>query len=433
MISPQAPASLGSVVEWLAYIESIHPASIDMGLSRVQAVGEALRVLDNHFPCQVVTVAGTNGKGTTVKTLSTLLHKLGFRVGAYTSPHVMHFSERVDINLQPVSDNRWIEAFCVVEQTRRQLNQTLTYFEFTTLAALLIFKSQPLDVLVLEIGLGGRLDAVNIIDPDISIITSIGLDHMEYLGDNLDKIAEEKAGIIRPNKPVLIGMGACRQRLLDIAKEKNTQVYLRQRDFDDVDIKGEGKEINQLFPESVQLAVQALTLLAPKIGLDPEKLQQICDDFPTIVLTARFQGVLLNQVEWIIDVAHNTHAVGWLLEQLNRMPPVTVTHVVWCSFIDKDLDGILSTFLNGLLPETREKTRWYLGPLAHPRTPLQPKLTELNQRFISGLVANSQVCETFEQALNQAYNQAKPSERVIVFGSFQAAHETLALIKRIKN
>lgn len=432
MTTPQAPSSLGTVVEWLAYIESIHPASIDMGLSRVKAVGEALGVLNHHYPCQIVTVAGTNGKGTTVKTLSTLLHTLGFNVGAYTSPHLMHFSERVDINLQPVSDNRWIEAFCAVEQARIQLNQTLTYFEFTTLAAFWIFKSQPLDVLVLEIGLGGRLDAVNIIDPDISIITSIGLDHMDYLGDSLDKIAEEKAGIMRSNKPAIIGLGASRPHLLDIAKQIKAQVYVRKRDFDDVEIKGEGKEINQLFPESVQLAVQALTLLAPKLGLESDKLKQVCDNFPPILLTARFQRLLLDKVEWIVDVAHNTHAVSWLLEQLNGLPSVAVTHIVWCSFIDKDLEGILSTFLNDLLPSIREKTRWYLGPLAHPRTASQPKLAELNQRFISGTTTSAEVCETFEQALNQAYNQAKPSERVVVFGSFQAAHEAFALMKKVK-
>lgn len=432
MTTLQAPSSLGTVVEWLAYIESIHPASIDMGLSRVQAVGEILGVLNNYFPCQVVTVAGTNGKGTTVKTLSTLLHTLGFSVGAYTSPHLMHFSERVEINLKPVSDDTWVKAFCVVEQARKQLNQTLTYFEFTTLAALWIFKSQPLDVLVLEIGLGGRLDAVNIIDPNISIITSIGLDHMDYLGDNLDKIAEEKAGIIRSNKPVLIGSGAARPSLLNIAKEKKAQIYLRQRDFDDVDIKGEGQEINQLFPESVQLAIQALVLLAPKIGLKPEKLNALCNTFPQIALTGRFQHFLLNKTEWIIDVAHNTHAVSWLLEKLNYLPPVAATHIVWCSFIDKDLEGILSTFLNGLLPSIKEKMHWHLGALAHPRTASQSILAELNQRFILEHVASSEVCETFEQALNQAYNQAKPFERVVVFGSFQAAHEALALLKKVK-
>lgn len=432
MIAPQAPSSSGTVGEWLAYIESIHPATIDMGLNRVKAVGEALGVLENHFPCQVVTVAGTNGKGTTVKTLSALLHKLGFRVGAYTSPHLMHFSERVDINLQTVSDERWIEAFCVVERARNELNLMLTYFEFTTLAAFWIFNSQPLDVLVLEIGLGGRLDAVNIINPDISIITSIGLDHMDYLGDNLDKIAEEKAGIMRANKPVIIGTGANRAHLLNIAKQKKAELYLRGRDFDDVPIKGEGKEINQLFPESVQLAIQALTLLAPRIGLQIEKLQQVCNDFPPIKLTGRFQQILCQQVEWIIDVAHNTHAVSWLLEQLNRMPPAAKMHVVWCSFIDKDLEGILSVFLQALLPIMREKTHCYLGPLAHPRTALQPKLAELNQRFISGFIASSEVCQTFEQALNQAYNQAKPGDRVVVFGSFQAVHEALAFIDKVK-
>ena len=233
-----APGPKGKLVDWLSYIESLHPITIDMGLSRVQQVGQALGLIHN-WRCPIVMVAGTNGKGTTVKTLSTLLQTLNYKVGSYTSPHLIDFTERVEFNLKPALATQWVEAFCVVEQARVALAQTLTYFEFTTLAALYLFKQQPLDVLILEIGLGGRLDAVNIVNPDISIITSIGFDHCEILGDSLDKIAEEKAGIMRQNKPVIIGQGAYRPHLLVLAKQKQAQIYVRGKDFDDEVIGGE--------------------------------------------------------------------------------------------------------------------------------------------------------------------------------------------------
>jgi dihydrofolate synthase/folylpolyglutamate synthase len=416
-----APGPEATVAAWLSYIESIHPASIDMGLDRVRSVGLALGVL-SPWSCPIVTVAGTNGKGTTVKSLTTLINTLGYQVGAYTSPHLIDFAERIEINLSPVSDAELINAFILVEQTRVKLKQTLTYFEFTTLAAFCIFKQHPLDVLILEIGLGGRLDAVNILNPDISMITSIGLDHMEYLGDTLDKIALEKGGIIRSNKPVIIGAGANRPSLLAMAEEKHAEIYVRGRDFDDEQISGEGEWANQLFPESVQLAVQALKLLSPTLGLMPHQIKLLLKNIPNIPLKGRFQKRILNQVEWIIDVAHNSHAANWLVEKLNQLPAVPKTHIVWCSFIDKDLGGILAPFTQKRSCDIDRNSTWYIGPLNHPRSATQEQLNCLNKPIF----------ETFEQALNQAYNQAKPSDRIVVFGSFQAANEAFAFIKRIE-
>ncbi len=429
----KAPGPNGTLTEWLAYIESIHPASIDMGLNRIQTVGKNLGLLpDEGWPCPVVTIAGTNGKGTTVKTLSTLLHTLGYQVGAYTSPHLVHFSERVEINQQAVSDEAFIEAFVAVEHARVELNHTLTYFEFTTLAALWIFKSAPLDALVLEIGLGGRLDAVNMINPDISVITTIGLDHTEFLGDNLDQIAEEKAGIIRENKPVIIGQGAYRAHLMNIAEAKKAQIYLRGRDFDDVAIQGKHTKMVTLFPDSVQLAIQALKLLAPKLHLSEARCQALYHDFPLVRLLGRFQPVEINNVNWLVDVAHNAHAADWLAEQLNDLPKVVNTHIVWCSFADKDIEGIITAFLNKLSQTEGAQTAWYIGALAHPRTAFKTALEKMNTDILKRKVSRSDVCSTFEQALNQAYNQAKPGDRVVVFGSFQAVHEALAFIDKVK-
>lgn len=420
------------VGEWLAYIESIHPTAIDMGLDRLRAVGANLGLI-SHWSCPVITVAGTNGKGTTVKSLSTLFNTLGYKVGTYTSPHLIDFSERIEINLSPASESQLVEAFAQVEQARVTLGQTLTYFEFTTLAALLIFKAQPLDVLILEIGLGGRLDAVNMIDPDVSIITTIGLDHQDYLGNTLDKIAQEKAGIIRENKPVIIGEGACRASLLAIAKQKQAKVYVRGKDFNDRPIFGKGQWVNHLFPESVQLAIQALTILANKMGISLDKIQKICDDFPLVHLMGRFQQGLFKQQEWVLDVAHNAHAANWLAEQLNTLPPVPRTHFVWCSFADKDLEAILLNFLNKLSKEQQLSGYWHIGVLNHVRSATKTKLETLNAAYLAEHSAHSQVLKTFEQALNQAYNQAMPGDRVVVFGSFQAVNEALAFMKKGEN
>ena len=426
---------------WLAYIESIHPVSIDMGLARVQAVEKALGLISSSSSATktplIVTVAGTNGKGTTLKTLAYLLKQLGYTVGAYTSPHLVHFSERIALNLQPVSDAALMQAFVLVEQARVNLNQSLTYFEFITLAALLIFKAEPLDVLILEIGLGGRLDAVNIIDPDISIITNIGWDHVAYLGNTLEKIATEKAGIIRENKPVILGEGANIQAILNIAQSKQAKVYLRGIDFKDEVLAKSG--LSQLFPESVQLAIQALKLLEPKLpDLSPEKIQRLLHDFSDheqnlgYLFKGRFQGLILNQVKWIIDVAHNSHAVSWLFKNLNQLPCAqdSITHIIWCSFADKDLDQIILEALTHQSTEQQQASHWYVGPLNHPRSALKQVLDSVVTNYLVGKVRQCSVFEHFEQALIQAYHQANSSDRVLVFGSFEAAHAALAFIQQ---
>lgn len=422
-----APGPKGTLTEWLDYIESIHPEQIDMGLARVQSIGQALGVL-TRWPCPIVMVAGTNGKGTTVKTVSALLTSLGYTTGTYLSPHLMHFSERIEVNSQPVSDKELVEAFCNVEYSRVLLKQTLSYFEFTTLAALWIFKHKPLDVLILEVGLGGRLDAVNIVDPDISIITSIGLDHMEYLGDTLDKIATEKAGIIRKDRPVLIGRDAYRDVLIDIAKAKQAKIYVRGRDFDDeILLSDEESRLLRLFPDSVQLAVQTLKLLMPTLGISIASLKYLWNHFPAVSVMGRFQSLMLHEVEWIIDVAHNAHAATWLAENINQLSSTQATHIVWCSFADKDIAGILNAVMDKLSPQIQHTTFWYMGALKHARSATHQQLNLLAQ---PKELAAMHLFATFEEALNQAYNQARSGDRIIVFGSFQAANEAFAFIKK---
>lgn len=423
-----APGPKESLINWLNYIESIHPASIELGLDRVKKVGEKLGLLSS-WPCPIVTVAGTNGKGTTVKALSTLLHALDHTVATYTSPHLMDFTERLELNLKPALTSLWIDAFNKVEHARRALAESLTYFEFTSLSALYIIKQQPPEILILEIGLGGRLDAVNILDSSISIITNIGFDHMDFLGDTLDKIGEEKAGIVRENTPVILGRGAFRQRVVECIEEKKAHIYLRSRDFEDEEVYGEGQEVNRLFPESMQLAIQALKLLAPKLDISSEQIKALLRHCPNIELKGRFQRKIINETEWIIDVAHNTPAANWLIDNINSLPKAKVTHVVWCSFSDKNLEGIVSACLSKLTPEMHVKICWYMGQLNHVRSAKMHSLHSLNKQVFFG---KARVFNTFEEALNRAYNQAKPNERVVAFGSFQAANEALAFIKKIE-
>ena len=194
-----------SLAEWLTYLEGMHAKTIDLGLERMRPVAEQIWP---HNPCPVVTVAGTNGKGTTVAALQTLAAHAGWRVGVYTSPHLFQFNERIVLDLpgsgaQPVSDMQLIEAFEQIDSLRGDV--TLTYFEFTTLAALYVFRSMHLDLVILEVGLGDRLHSTNVVDADIAIITRIALDHMDYLGDTRKQIAVEKAGIMRPGKPCIYG------------------------------------------------------------------------------------------------------------------------------------------------------------------------------------------------------------------------------------
>lgn len=189
--------------EWLSYIQSLHHSAIDLGLARVVKMAQSLDLC--QFSCPVITIGGTNGKGSCVACLESIYTNAGYQVASYTSPHIIHFNERIKLNGQPIDDQRLMQAFSVIEATRKRCNETLSFFEFTTLAALWLFRQQLPDVILLEVGLGGRLDAVNVVDSDLAIITSIALDHMEWLGSNRCAIAAEKTGIARQGRVLICG------------------------------------------------------------------------------------------------------------------------------------------------------------------------------------------------------------------------------------
>lgn len=222
-----------SLQDWLSWQENLNPKEIDLGLDRVSAVLKSLKFSADFF-CPVITVAGTNGKGSTVAFIESILHQSDMSVGCYTSPHLFKYNERIRINQQPVSDEVLCEAFEVVDQARKNPatdDIPLTYFEFGTLAALVIFKRFNVDVALLEVGLGGRLDAVNVIDADVSVITSIDIDHVDWLGDDIELIAREKAGIMRSKKPSVVGFLNPPESLLEHAQQHNVPLLRLGHDY----------------------------------------------------------------------------------------------------------------------------------------------------------------------------------------------------------
>ncbi|MFI4955433.1 MAG: bifunctional folylpolyglutamate synthase/dihydrofolate synthase, partial [Gammaproteobacteria bacterium] len=219
--------ALTTLPEWLSYLETLHPQAIDLGLERVKKVADKLNI--QHPATKVVTVTGTNGKGSCVAALAAIYQQAGYRVGAYSSPHLWHFTERILINGIPVAEKDLCAQFIKIEQARE--NISLTYFEFTTLAALLIFQQQNLDLVILEVGMGGRLDAVNIIDPDIAVITTVDLDHQAWLGETCEKIGYEKAGIMRTGIPVVCGR-EMPNSVYQTAQTQDVRMYVLGKNFD---------------------------------------------------------------------------------------------------------------------------------------------------------------------------------------------------------
>ncbi len=320
--------------QWLSHCESLHDKNIDMGLERVRLVGAALEL---KFNCPVFTVAGTNGKGSTCAMLESILEESGYKTGVYTSPHLFDFRERCRIGRVIASEEQFIHHFERVEKARAGVS--LTYFEFTTLVIMDLMASADLDVAILEVGLGGRLDAVNIVDADCAIITSIDIDHTEYLGPNRESIAKEKAGIMRAGRPVVISDPVPPRSLLECAEKVGAQMWLIGRDFNFMGDKqqwsfvAKGKRrtglaypalrgANQLFNACAVLA--ALESMRERIAVTA---QGIRNGFSMVTLPGRFQ-IIAGQPTLILDVAHNPHAVSALFENLDTMGFFPCTHAV---------------------------------------------------------------------------------------------------------
>ena len=403
--------------DWLAHCEQLHPKTIDMGLDRVRAVAERMGL---RFDCPVFTVAGTNGKGSTCAMLEAILTQAGFRTGLFTSPHLVRFEERCRIRGQNVDASDLVAAFARVESARAEIS--LTYFEFTTLAILDTLARAGLDAVILEVGLGGRLDAVNIIDTDCAIITSIDIDHAELLGDTREKIGFEKAGILRTGRPAIVSDPVPPQSVIDRATEIGADLWLLGRDFNYSGDKqqwawaGRGRRYaglaypalrgaNQLINASGVLA--ALTAMRQQL---PVTAQAVRNGLALVDLPGRFQ-VVPGQPALVLDVAHNPHSVAALALNLDAMGFYPTTHAVFGAMADKDLAPMLHR-MDPLVD------RWYFADLPTPRAAGGAALQAAWQAVTKRTDAVSAVFSTPLDALHAAAAKAQAADRIVVFGSF---------------
>jgi dihydrofolate synthase/folylpolyglutamate synthase len=406
-----------TLADWLAHCERLHAKNIELGLERVNAVAQRMGI---KFDCPVITVAGTNGKGSTCAMLESIAMHGGWRTGVYTSPHLVHFEERCRIGGESVQAAALLPHFERVEAARGDVS--LTYFEFTTLAIMGLMASSGLDLAILEVGLGGRLDAVNIIDTDCAIITSVDLDHMDFLGPDRESIGTEKAGIMRAGKPAVVSDPSPPQSVIAHAKAIGADLWRLGEDFqfsgDKQQWSWSGRDrrysglaypalrgANQLANAAGVLA--ALTALRERV---PVTAQAVRNGLAMVELPGRFQ-IVPGQPALVLDVAHNPHAVAALAANLDAMGFFPNTHAVFGAMADKDLEGIFKR----LLPLVE---RWYFTDLASPRAAKAADLHALWQRLNTrtDVVASSH--QDPVQALNAAVANADPADRILVFGSF---------------
>ncbi|MBK9444106.1 MAG: bifunctional tetrahydrofolate synthase/dihydrofolate synthase [Comamonadaceae bacterium] len=407
--------------EWLAYCEQLHPVAIDMTLERVRTVAQRMAI---GFGCPVITAAGTNGKGSTCAMLEAILLRAGYRTGVYTSPHLVRFEERLRLNGQAVNATELITAFAEVERARAQKHEevSLTYFEFSTLAIFDVMRHHPLDVVILEVGLGGRLDAVNIIDPDCAIITSIDLDHRALLGNDREAIGYEKAGIMRTARPVVVSDPLPPQSVLDRALEVGADLWRVGVDFNVSGDKqqwgwaGRGRRYSGMAYPALRGAnqlVNAAGVLAALSALRerlPVSAQAVRTGLSSVELPGRFQ-ILPGQPTVVLDVAHNPHAVAALTANLDAMGFFPTTHAVFGAMADKDLVAMLGRI--GPLVD-----KWYFADLPSPRA---IAATDLQQRWKAQNTRKDTSASVYpdpESALQAALAGADPADRIIVFGSF---------------
>ena len=423
---------------WLAYLETLHPKAIAMGLDRIAAVARRMSI---RIECAVITVAGTNGKGSTCAMLETIYRRAGFRTGLYTSPHLMRFNERVRINASEASDAALTGAFETVETARApypsplsasgerepsvsgagESATPLTYFEFSTLAALLLFSEAHLDVLILEVGLGGRLDAVNLIDADVAVITSIDIDHVDYLGTTRENIGREKAGIFRPAKRAVCGDANPPQSLLDHAAATGSPLWRIGREYG---YSAEGTQWRYEGPGGARYGLpfpalrgahqlgNAATALAAVDALRerlPVSAGAVREGLVRVELAGRFQ-VLPGRPAIVLDVAHNPQAARALADTLSTMGYFPRTLGVFGMLADKDIDAVVSA----LAPRI---DAWYVAPLPGPRGASSARIeAALTHRGVAE--RSIRAFADIGQAFDAARNDANETDRIAAFGSF---------------
>ncbi|NYT64837.1 bifunctional tetrahydrofolate synthase/dihydrofolate synthase [Alcaligenaceae bacterium] len=465
-MSHSVPDANAGLPQWLAYLESLHHTTIDMGLERIRAVAKKLVLAT---PYVKITVAGTNGKGSVCAMLEAILLSAGYKTGVYTSPHLISFNERIRLNGEMATDAQIVSQLVQIEQARGDIS--LSYFEYTTLAALMLFKQQGIDVAVLEVGLGGRLDAVNLVDADCAIITSIDIDHTDYLGDTREKIAWEKAHVFRSGKPAICADPVPPQTLIDYARDIGADLWLFGKDFN---YSGDRQQwafggrvqrrsglaypalrgANQLLNASAALAaIEALrlTLLVPQ--------QAIRVGLAKVSLPGRLQ-ILPGTPAIVLDVAHNQHAAAALGQNLDNMSSFQQTHAVVGMFNDKDAASVIKRLASRV-------DRWYCAGLEGPRGLSGEQLADIVRQVLGGGLANDiptvpdptvaalassdsnrpgvkavprkpidqkhVVVSSFNDptlAFAEARKQASDNDRILVFGSFATVGPVLDVLGR---
>jgi dihydrofolate synthase/folylpolyglutamate synthase len=418
-----------SLEQWLLRLDTIHPTEIELGLERVRTVADALQLLPVRQP--VVTVGGTNGKGSTVAVLEALLGESGYRSGVFTSPHLKCFNERIRVDGVDATDAEIVAAFEVIDDARGAVS--LTYFEFATLAALLVFQARTPDIIVLEVGLGGRLDAVNIVDPTVAVISSIDLDHQGWLGESRDEIAREKAGILRNSRPVVIADPDPPAELLRCIAETGARPALfLGREFTVSTAQGEWRGVVQdsdgrprqlpvrqcgpLLPENVCASVQAALLLG--IECSDELIERALD---RAAPAGRRQLRQIAGREYLLDVAHNPAAVSKLLEYLDLNPCNGKTICIFSVMSDKDLKRIIALAAGHF-------DAWFLADQpdnkrAATASDITAELNAAEQTMIS-------TSKNLRQAFRRAQRVATEHDRLVVFGSFYTVAAVLPLLDK---
>ncbi|MDR3478199.1 MAG: bifunctional tetrahydrofolate synthase/dihydrofolate synthase [Gammaproteobacteria bacterium] len=396
---------------WLTHIGSLRPEKIDLGLARVRELAERLDLL--KMKCPVITIGGTNGKGSTVAGLEAIFLAQGFKVGAFTSPYLFRHTEEVRINGVETTDDIFCQAFAQVEEARGDVS--LTLFEFNTLAALVIFRSFDLDVILLEVGLGGRLDAVNIIDADVAVVTSIAIDHADWLGNTRELISREKAGIFREGTPVVCGDSEPPSPLILHAAELKAPLYCQGKDFyfNEIGSSWSWQSARTRFDDLPlpSLALQNMSTVLMTIEVMQAQLPVSRDAIDSGLQSVRLPGrlqVMEGPVVRLLDVSHNPAAAVFLANALSKRTVRGKTRAVFSMLADKDIPGTLVVMKEWV-------SEWYIAELPVKRA---ATIERLQKAFAETDITAVHAYASIEDAYVSAMNAASPEDLVVVFGSF---------------
>ena len=389
--------------DWLNWQDTLMEKTIVLGLDRVQIVYDQL--FPNGVPFAVITVAGTNGKGSTVSFIDSIYNETKYKVGRSTSPHLLKYNERFAIDGQEVTDELIIKAFELIETKRQDV--TLTYFEFSTLAALIMFAEASVDLAILEVGLGGRLDSVNVVDSDVSVITNIAIDHTDYLGDTREAIGQEKAGVMRTSKPCICGDQDPPKSLLSFAKEINTPLTLVSESYKNaIGLEGAHQKLN------AAVAVKAIESLTNQF---PVSNNMIIEGVKKTRIAARFEKIIIGDKTVILDVAHNPAAVKTLVETLSENPVKTVA--IFSALVDKNIADMIELASGSI-------KHWFLVPIKAERS---IELKALKDKF--GNSESTTICLNMSDAIEQSL-ELEGIDRVVIFGSFYTIADASEIIKK---